>query len=182
MRTPAKLLPADLLIVEDDARFAEVLAAAMVRRGFQVTVAGGVAAARTLLDQGFSHALVDLSLPDGSGLELVAALAEADPPTRVVVMTGYASIATAVEAIKLGAVHYLTKPTDADELLAAFERADGRSDIPLPDTPPSVERLQWEHIQRVLTECGGNVSEAARRLAMHRRTLQRRLRKHPVRR
>jgi two-component system response regulator RegA len=175
----------ELLIVEDDARFAAVLAAAMERRGFRVTIAGDVQTARGLLARdasGFSHALVDLSLPDGSGLELIAALAQGQPPTRVVVMTGYASIATAVEAIKLGAVHYLTKPTDADELLAAFTRDGGRSDIPVPATPPSVERLQWEHIQRVLTECGGNVSEAARRLAMHRRTLQRRLRKRPVRR
>lgn len=174
--------PARLLIVEDDARFAEVLAAAMRRRHLEVTVAASVTAARALLGDGFTHALVDLSLPDGSGLELVAALAQGSPPVRVVVMTGYASIATAVEAIKLGAVHYLSKPTDADELLAAFARDDGRTDIPVADAPPSIERLQWEHIQRVLTECGGNVSEAARRLDMHRRTLQRRLRKRPVRR
>jgi len=174
--------PARLLLVEDDTRFAEVLAAALRRRGLEVTVATGVAAAQALLGEGFTHALIDLSLPDGSGLELVTALAQGSPPARVVVMTGYASIATAVEAIKLGAVHYLSKPADADELLAAFARDDGRTDVPVPEAPPSVERLQWEHIQRVLTDCGGNVSEAARRLAMHRRTLQRRLRKRPVRR
>jgi two-component system, response regulator RegA len=175
--------PHSLLIVEDDPRFSEVLAGAMQRRGFTVAIADGVTAARALLlTQRFTHALVDLSLPDGSGLEVVSALTQAEADTRVVVMTGYASVATAVEAIKLGAVHYLTKPTDADELLAAFELDDGRTDVPVPDAPPSVERLQWEHIQKVLTECGGNVSEAARRLDMHRRTLQRRLRKRPVKR
>jgi two-component system, response regulator RegA len=174
---------ATLLLVEDDTRLREVLGDALCRRGFVVTAAERVATARTLAESGrFSHAVVDLLLPDGSGLELLPLLTRTLGQCRVVMLTGYASIATAVEAIKLGAIHYLTKPTDADEILAAFERGDGRADVPLVDTPPSVERLQWEHINKVLAECQGNVSEAARRLDMHRRTLQRRLRKRPVKR
>lgn len=174
---------ADLLLLEDDERLSEVLGNALSRRGFQVTSVASINAGRAALaEAAFSHAVLDLSLPDGSGLELIPALTEGEEPALVVVLTGYASIATAVEAIKLGAVHYLTKPTDADEVMAAFDREQGRPDVPVAETPPSIERLQWEHINKVLSECGGNISEAARRLNMHRRTLQRRLQKHPVRR
>jgi two-component system response regulator RegA len=116
-----------------------------------------------------------------SGLDLVAKLKKLDPNTRIVMLTGYASIATAVEAIKLGAVHYLAKPADADEILAAFQRDEGDAAMPVQPKPLSVARLEWEHIQKVLTECDGNISETARRLNMHRRTLQRKLAKHPTR-
>ncbi len=172
-----------LLLVDDDPLFSEILGAALERRGFRVQTAHGVHEARGRL-QGWTpaFAVVDLQLPDGSGLALVEALAACSPRPRTVVLTGYASIATAVEAIKLGAVHYLTKPTDADEVAAAFFRDTGTARTPVATAPVSVDRLAWEHIQKVLTECGGNISAAARRLGMHRRTLQRKLRKRPVRR
>jgi two-component system response regulator RegA len=125
--------------------------------------------------------VVDLKMPGPSGLELVRRLKELDEHTRVVVLTGYASIATAVESIKLGAVHYLAKPADADEVVAALQREAGDSDIQVDAKPLSVARLEWEHIQKVLLECQGNVSETARRLGMHRRTLQRKLNKRPAR-
>jgi two-component system, response regulator RegA len=120
-------------------------------------------------------------MPGGSGLELVTGLSALDHRIKIVVLTGYASIATAVEAIKLGATHYLTKPVDADEIIAAFGREQGDARTPVVETPVSVERLAWEHIQRVLMECHGNISAAARRLGMHRRTLQRKLGKYPAR-
>ncbi len=171
-----------LLLVDDDATFAEVLGAALRRRGYAVTLAhnvpdGMTAAGRELPE----YAVVDLRMPGPSGLELVRYLKQLDENTRIVVLTGYASIATAVEAIKLGATHYLSKPADADEIVAAFARAGGRTDTPLSERPLSVARLEWEHIQKVLNDCGGNISAAARRLSMHRRTLQRKLAKRPAR-
>jgi two-component system response regulator RegA len=121
-------------------------------------------------------------MPGGDGLEVVRQLREIDPTTRVVVLTGYGSIATALEAVRLGATHYLTKPADVDELLAAFARGDAEE---APAARPQVvaatlARVEWEHIQRVLTDCGGNVSQAARQLGLHRRSLQRKLAKYPV--
>ncbi|MEW6332539.1 MAG: response regulator, partial [Pseudomonadota bacterium] len=125
--------------------------------------------------------VVDLKMPGPSGLELVKKLKELDAHTRIVVLTGYASIATAVEAIKLGAIHYLAKPADADEIVAAFQRDSGNAAVAVEVKPLPLSRLEWEHIQKVLTESGGNISETARRLGMHRRTLQRKLAKRPAR-
>jgi len=125
--------------------------------------------------------VVDLSLPDASGLALIPALRGLDAGVRIVVLTGYASVATAVEAIKLGAVHYLAKPADADDVVASLGRIEGDPKVEVARRPPSVNRLAWEHIQRVLAEHGGNLSATARALGMHRRTLQRKLGKRPVR-
>lgn len=171
-----------LLIVDDDATFASVLAAAFERRGYAVRVGHSVESGIALAcAESPEFAVVDLRMPGGSGLELVRALQQQDENTRIVVLTGYASIATAVEAIKLGAVHYLAKPADADEIQAAFHRDEGDPGVELPGRPLSVGRLEWEHIQRVLQECDGNISATARRLGMHRRTLQRKLQKRPSR-
>ncbi len=171
-----------LLVVDDDATLARVLRNAFEARGYAVRVAHdvtqGIAQAQADPPE---YAVIDLKMPGPSGLELVATLKELDPATRIVMLTGYASIATAVEAIKLGAVHYLAKPADADEILAAFHRDEGDATTPVQPKPLSVARLEWEHIQKVLAECGGNISETARRLNMHRRTLQRKLAKHPTR-
>ncbi len=171
-----------LLLVDDDTTFAEVLREAFEARGYTVRVAHDVPRAIAAAEQDPpEYAVVDLKMPGPSGLELVRALKALDNNTRIVMLTGYASIATAVEAIKLGAVYYLAKPADADEILAALHRDGGDVGVPPPARPLSVDRLEWEHIQRVLTECGGNISETARRLNMHRRTLQRKLAKRPVR-
>lgn len=177
--TPEKPL---LLLVDDDEVFCDVLGRALERRGFEVISAHGVAEAKVLLNSrvpGF--AVIDLRMPDASGLELVTQLGEIKPPVRTVILTSYASITTAVEAIKLGATYYLTKPADADEIVAALNRDSGDIRTPVPARPISVERLEWEHLQKILGECGGNISEAARKLGMHRRTLQRKLQKKPVR-
>jgi two-component system response regulator RegA len=175
--------PYTLLLVDDDVVFRGRLARAFRQRGFQVSEAGDrdgamVAAAEETPEL----AVVDLRLPGDSGLEVVRDLKRLDPATNVVVLTGFGSIATALESLRLGATHYLTKPVDAGQILAAFQRADGAA-APLPADPfatPSLARVEWEHIQRVLTECGGNVSQAARILGLHRRSLQRKLAKRPV--
>jgi two-component system response regulator RegA len=170
-----------MLIVDDDETFRKVLVAAMQRRGFQVQAAADAGAAIAASEaRNFDYAVVDLRMPGPSGLTAVEALARRNPRIKIVVLTGYASIATAVEAIKLGAVHYLTKPANADEILAAFARNHGDVSALVPENPPSIGRLEWEHIQRVLAACNGNISEAARQLGMHRRTLQRKLHKRPV--
>ncbi|MFZ5593908.1 MAG: response regulator transcription factor [Pseudomonadota bacterium] len=172
-----------LLLVDDDATFCQVLSQALSRRGFAVRVAHGVDEALRIAEEDLpEYAVVDLRMPGPSGLTLVERLKALDSHTRIVVLTGYASIATAVEAIKLGAIHYLTKPADADEIMQAFGWEAGDAAIPIPENPLSVDRLEWEHIQRVLLECQGNISATARRLGMHRRTLQRKLDKRPVRR
>jgi two-component system response regulator RegA len=171
-----------LLIVDDDQTFADVLREAFEARGFEVRVANDVDQGLRLAgEESPEYAVVDLRMPGASGLELVKRLKELDENTRVVMLTGYASVATAVEAIKLGAVHYLAKPADADQILEALHRDDGDARADIMPKPLSVARLEWEHIQRVLTECKGNVSETARRLGMHRRTLQRKLSKRPAR-
>jgi two-component system response regulator RegA len=174
---------ASLLIVDDDAVLRERLARAFRERGFEVTTAAGhaeaLAAARV---ESPELAVVDLRMAGPTGLELIRDLRALDAATRIVVLTGYGSIATTVEAMRLGAVHYLQKPADADEILAAFGKAGGAAagdaDAQEIDVP-SLERVRWEHINRVLGDCGGNVSEAARRLRVHRRTLQRILQKYP---
>ncbi|MGD2076044.1 MAG: response regulator transcription factor [Gammaproteobacteria bacterium] len=171
-----------ILIVDDDAVFCEVLAEAFSDRGYLVAVAHTPEEGLRRADQlEPEYAVVDLRIGRESGLALIEKLHAADENTRIVILTGYASIATAVEAIKLGAVHYLAKPADADEILASLHKDEGDAGIPVAERPLSVRRLEWEHLQRVLAECGGNISAAARRLRMHRRTLQRKLAKRPCR-
>lgn len=181
MNTATMEQPGRILLVDDDDTFVQVLARVLRRRGFTVDCADCVAAAVPLAEQTPpDFALVDLKMPGESGLALIPKLLALNAGMRIVVLTGYASIATAVEAIKLGAVHYLTKPTDADEIMAAFEHEAGNANIEVTGKPIPLNRLEWEHIQRVLNECDGNISETARRLGMHRRTLQRKLQKRPA--
>ncbi len=169
-----------LLLADDDPTFCEVMARALTRRGYAVSVAHDAASALALAQRETpEYALVDLRMPGDSGLALVRRLHALDPATRIVVLTGYASIATAVEAIKLGATYYLAKPVDAAEVVAAFDRAEGDTKAAVAAHPLSVDRLEWEHIQRVFAEHDGNVSATARALNMHRRTLQRKLAKRP---
>jgi two-component system response regulator RegA len=168
-----------LLVVDDDEVVRAVLARAFSRRGFEVAAAGSIDEALTLAGQrSFNRAVVDLKLNQESGLRLISALKQAHPLMDIVMLTGYSSIATAVEAIKLGAVNYLCKPADADEILQAFQTQSVA--VEAVANPPSVNRLQWEHIQKVLAEHDGNISATARALNMHRRTLQRKLQKKPV--
>jgi two-component system response regulator RegA len=168
-----------LLIVEDDEVLRARLARAFQERGFEVRSAGGIEGAlREVRSAAVSHALVDLRLPEGSGLHVVRAILGAHPEAAVVVLTGYGSIATALDAIRLGARHYLTKPADVDEVLAAFVRCAAPATAPA--AAPSLARVEWEHINRVLADCGGNISEAARVLGIHRRSLQRKLAKYPL--
>ena len=170
-----------LLLVDDDEVFRGVLAKALGRRGYDVRVAHDVESALACAQADPpGYALVDLCLPGPSGLALVDRLARDWPDVRIVVLTGYASIATAVEAVKLGAMHYLTKPVQTEDIVTAFRREEGDPSIAPRAQPMSVNRLEWEHIQKVLMECGGNVSQTAQRLGMHRRTLQRKLQKRPV--
>ena len=171
----------NLLLVDDDRTFCQVLSAALERRGFSVSVAHNVieGIAKAEMDSP-EFAIIDLKMPGPSGLDMVKKLKALDAHTKIVVLTGYASIATAVEAIKLGATHYLAKPADADEIVAAFERTSGDSAVPVQVKPLPLMRLEWEHLQKVLTECGGNISETARRLGMHRRTLARKLEKQRI--
>jgi len=173
---------AHLLLVDDDAVFCQVLSRALKKRGFDVIVAHSVEQALAVLDEANlpGYAVVDLSMPGSSGLVLVEHLRGLSVGLRIVVLTGYASIATAVEAIKLGATHYLAKPANADEIIQAFGREQGDTDADVSDRPASIRRLEWEHIQKVLSDCDGNISAAARELGMHRRTLQRKLAKRPV--
>jgi len=165
-----------LLLVDDDAVFRERLARAMRERGFTVTTApdGREALARARLEPP-DLALVDLNMPRLGGVELVRALHALHPDIQLVVLTGYGSIATALEAVRAGAADYLTKPADADQIAAAL--LGKRAGRPRAPAVPTLERVQWEHIQRVLAEAGGNVSEAARRLGLDRRSLQRKLAK-----
>ncbi len=171
-----------LLLVDDDKVYCQVLSGALHKRGFSVLVAHDVAQALQLIgDVAPEYAVIDLNMPGDSGLVLVDKLHQLDIYTRTVVLTGYASIATAVEAIKLGATHYLAKPADADEVVAALGRASGDTMTDVTEQPMSTRRLEWEHIQKVLVECDNNISAAARKLGMHRRTLQRKLAKRPPR-
>ncbi len=168
-------LPADrsLLIVEDDKSFLQRLARAMEARGFGVATADTVAEGLMRVETAPpAFAVVDMRLGDGNGLDVISALKRRRPDARALVLTGYGNIATAVNAVKLGAVDYLSKPADADDVIAALLAIDGRKAEP-PENPMSADRVRWEHIQRVYELCGRNVSETARRLNMHRRTLQR---------
>ena len=172
-----------LLLVDDDETFRGVLSAALARRGYTVAAAADAAEAIALAGgQRFDYAVVDLRMPGPSGLTVVEALVRDQPDIRIVVLTGYASIATAVEAVKLGATHYLAKPVEVDAILQAFGRTAGDARVAASEQPLSVERLEWEYIQKVLLEHAGNVSATARTLGMHRRTLQRKLAKRPPRR
>jgi two-component system response regulator RegA len=171
-----------LLIVEDDEAFRLRLARAMERRGYAVTMAESTAAAAAALSGGFAPdcAVVDLKLGDGSGLDLVPRIRQAAPEAKIVILTGYGNIATSVAAIKAGAVDYLSKPADADAIDAALNAGERPLPKP-PEHPMSADRVRWEHIQRVFEQCDRNVSETARQLNMHRRTLQRILAKHAPR-
>jgi two-component system response regulator RegA len=169
-----------LLLVDDDETFRAVLSRALEKRGFAVTTADSVETALPLANANPpEYAVLDLKMDGASGLVLVQKLHELDAATRIVMLTGYASIATAVEAIKLGATQYLSKPANADEIVAAFGH-NASTDVPLEAHPATVERLEWEHIQRILHENGDNISATARILNMHRRTLQRKLSKRPI--
>lgn len=176
--------PERLLLIDDDETFARVLARALTARGFSVAVAHDAAGALALLRREQpSHAVLDLKLGADNGLALIPQLLAIAPQLRILLLTGYASIATAVEAIKRGAHDYLAKPVDADAIVRALRDDEAESE-PLAsggEQAPPLRRLEWEHIQRVLVESEGNISEAARRLGLHRRTLQRKLAKHPVR-
>ncbi len=171
----AAAMPSDrsLLIVEDDKSFLQRLARAMEGRGFAVTTAESVAEGLTQLETASpAFAVVDMRLEDGNGLDVISALKRRRPDARAIILTGYGNIATAVNAVKLGAVDYLSKPADADDVVAALLALEGRKAEP-PEHPMSADRVRWEHIQRIYELCGRNVSETARRLNMHRRTLQR---------
>lgn len=173
---------ARILLVDDDTVFTRVMERSFQRRGFDTCVAQN---AEEALDQcrsfGPSHILLDLNMPGTSGLVILPELLQLAPQASLVVLTGYSSIATAVEATKAGARNYLCKPASIDDVLLAFGD-EGANETPVPQQPPSVERLEWEHIQKVLADHEGNVSATARALGMHRRTLQRKLQKKPVRR
>ena len=171
-----------ILLVDDDEVYRTRLARAFVERGFDVRTAHDFDSAVALAQADSPEfAVLDLKMPGRSGLELVKALIEIDPATKSVMLTGYGSIATAIDAMRLGATYYLPKPADADEIIAAFARGEAPALEPT-DTDyraPSLARAEWEHINRVLSDCGGNISEAARRLGIHRRSLQRKLQKYP---
>ena len=170
-----------LLIVDDDTVFTEVLARSLEKRGYRALTANNI---ETALEQARLHrpsqAVLDLKLIGESGLTLIPQLKSLIPNLDILMLTGYSSVSTAVEAIKLGAINYLCKPANTDEILAALEHREGNTEARVAATPPTVARLEWEHIQRVLQENDGNISATARALSMHRRTLQRKLDKRPV--
>ncbi|OWY37704.1 two-component system response regulator [Xenophilus sp. AP218F] len=170
----------DFLLIDDDEAFSMVLARSLARRGFQAGCARDAAAALREAGSQPPRILLDLNLDGDSGLKLLPELLRVSPASAIVVLTGYASIATAVEATKLGAVQYLAKPASVDDILAAFEQLAANPELPLAPQPMSLRRVTWEHLQRVLAENDGNISATARALNMHRRTLQRMLAKKPV--
>jgi two-component system response regulator RegA len=176
-----KSAAAELLLVDDNEQFCQTLANAFARRGWRVQAAPDAREALALAEASVPmYAVVDLNLDCGAtaGLDLIPRLLEINSAVRVVVLTGYASVATAVRAIQLGATHYLAKPIELDEILAAFNRTSGDPATPLAPLPMSVNQLEWEHLQRTLLIHDGNISAAARALRLHRRSLQRKLRKH----
>ena len=171
----------NILLVEDDVVFAGVLSHSLQRRGHSVTLAADLAEAREqMVNQPFTHTILDLKLAQESSLPLIPELLAALPDLQILILTGYASIQTAVQAVKLGAINYLCKPADTDAILHALLRAEPNEDELVAVQPLSVDRLEWEHIQRVLAEHEQNVSATARALGMHRRTLQRKLSKRPA--
>jgi two-component system response regulator RegA len=168
-----------VLVVDDDDTFRQRLMRALADRGFEPWGAGCAEEALERVAAGSSeYALVDLRMPGTPGLQLVRQLHALDPTTRIVVLTGYGSIATALDAVRSGAIHYLTKPADIDEITAAFRPRAERLAPPVTEVP-SLARVEWEHIERVLTQVGGNITQAARLLGIHRRSLQRKLGKSP---
>lgn len=171
-----------ILLVDDDTVFSGVMSRGFQRRGFTTLACASAAEAMTAC-AGFdpSHILLDLNMPGTSGLVILPELLQQAPQAKLVVLTGYSSIATAVAATRAGAINYLCKPATIDEVLQAFEGDGGATQAAIPADPISVERLEWEHIQRVLRENNDNISATARALGMHRRTLQRKLQKRPVR-
>lgn len=171
-----------LLIVDDDSSLRLVLQRALSRRGFDVLEAESVDNAVQVAKEHtrVNKAIIDLKMEGPSGLTLIPKLKELHPAIQMVVLTGYSSVTTAVEAVKLGATNYLCKPAKTEEILAAFNETEGNTSASVPDNPPSVERLEWEHIQKILKENDNNISATARALGMHRRTLQRKLQKRPV--
>jgi two-component system response regulator RegA len=171
-----------ILVVDDDAVFRERLVQALRERGYDVRASADAATALELArDDSPEMAVVDLRMPGASGLELVRDLRRIDPATKIVVLTGYGSIATAIDAMRLGVTHYLPKPATVDEVLLAFRRDEvpPLEAVETDAATPSLARAEWEHLNRVLADAGGNVSEAARRLGIHRRSLQRKLQKYP---
>jgi two-component system response regulator RegA len=180
---PRPAIPTErtLLIVEDDKSFLQRLAKALEARGFSVTTAESVAEGLSAVERSApAFAVVDMRLADGNGLDVISALKRHRSDARAIILTGYGNIATAVNAVKLGAVDYLAKPADADDVVAALLALEN-SKIEPPENPMSADRVRWEHIQRIYELCGRNVSETARRLNMHRRTLQRILAKRAPR-
>ncbi len=171
-----------LLLVDDDLTLCRVLARALEKRGYTVTLAHNVAEATAKAQENPpEYAVIDLKMPGPSGLTLIAMLKALDEQIRIVVLTGYASISTTVEAMKLGATHYLAKPANANEIVAALCSVNGDSSVPVSTQPLSIKRLEWEHIQKVLVENQGNISATAKSLGLHRSVLQRKLKKRPVR-
>ena len=171
----------ELLIIEDDAKFAQALQRSFERKGYAVRRAASLAEMQAALDETAPRfAVVDLKLAGESGLACVQALHERDPDMLIVVLTGFASIATAVEAIKLGACHYLAKPSNSDDIEAAFAKGSGDVSAPISPRPTSIKTLEWERIHETLVETDFNISETARRLGMHRRTLARKLEKRQL--
>jgi len=184
MKAPSALPPRgdgrSVLVVDDEDAFRQRLMRALADRGFEVSGADSVEAALALARVETPEcAVVDLRMPDGSGLTLLRDLHALDPTTRIVVLTGYGSIRTALDAVRGGAVHYLTKPADLEEIIVAFDHDGAPEEVPPPTTVPSLDRVEWEHIDRVLMSCGGNITQAAVLLGLHRRSLQRKLSKRP---
>ncbi len=173
----------DLLLVDDDEVFCQVLSKALRRREFKVEVAHSEKDAEEICTRLHPEfAIVDLHIDKDSGLNVIKTLTKNEPGIRIVVLTGYASISTAVESIKLGAIHYLTKPAQVDEIIQAFYYDEGNACVGVSAQSMSAKRVEWEHLQKVLSDHLGNISAAARAMGMHRRTLQRKLAKKPVRR
>jgi len=169
-----------VLVVDDEDTFRVRMMRALEDRGFEAWGAANGEDAVAIAERETPEcALVDLRMPRTSGLTIVRRLHALDATTRIVVLTGYGSIATALDAVRSGATHYLTKPADIDEVLAAFDRDEAPADVPPTATVPSLDRVEWEHIERVLVDCEGNITRAARLLGIHRRSLQRKLAKHP---
>ena len=181
----SQLVGKTVLVVDDDERLRERLALSFSRRGLPAREAGSVAEGLERIREAVPDlAVIDLRMRGESGLELLRELVAANPDVLAVILSGYGSIATAIDAVRLGAVDFVQKPADVDMLLQAFERALAEDPLEAPEPdyePPSLARAEWEHIQRVLNDCGGNVSRAARMLGLHRRTLQRKLHKYPPR-
>lgn len=181
LETSSAATKGHLVIIDDDQVLADRLGKALERRGFEVTVINTVSEALEWIEDTHpDFALIDLRLGDGNGLDIVQKIKETAPECRAIMMTAYGNIATAVSAVKAGAVDYLTKPADADAVEAVL-LGDANARPALPERPMSAERVRWEHIQRIFEQCDRNVSETARQLGMHRRTLQRILAKYAPR-